>query len=59
MIDEKELIRDMNNLPFINEKYDHEHANIHFINGIETMYEMVINKINEQPKLNAELKKNK
>lgn len=50
MIDEKKLIEELESLPLIHGRYDHENANSDFISGIETWYEAVLKKINEQPK---------
>lgn len=56
MIDEEKLIDDIEVLPFIHGRYDHKNANIDFISGVETMYEMVMNKIKEQPKISKWIK---
>ena len=48
MIDEKRLIEEIEKLPFIHGRYDKKNANPHFINGVESMYEMIINLIKSQ-----------
>ena len=53
MIDEKRLIEEMEKLPFIHGRYDKKNANPHFINGVESMYEMIINLIKSQPKVDG------
>lgn len=50
MIDEKKLIEELESLPLIHGRYDHENANSDFIIGIEAWHETVLKKINEQPK---------
>lgn len=51
MIDEKKLIADMEKLPFIHGRYDKKNANSHFINGTESMYEMIKELIERQPQI--------
>lgn len=53
MIDEKELIEEIENLPFIHGRYDKKNANPHFISGVESMHEMIMNLINSQPKADS------
>lgn len=50
MIDEKKLIADMGKLPFINGNYDKKNANPHFINGAESMYAIIKELVDNQPK---------
>lgn len=50
MIDEKKLLQELDALPYIHGRYDHKNANRHFISGNESMYEMVVDKINDQSK---------
>lgn len=54
LIDENVLLEEIEKLPFINEKYDHEHANKSFINGIETFHVMVLNVLKRQPIIRPE-----
>ncbi len=51
MIDEKKLLQELDALPYIHGRYDHKNANRDFIYGNESMYEMVVDKINDQPKV--------
>lgn len=51
MIDEKKLIEELEQMPYIHGRYDHEHADHNFILGVESWHEIVMNQINEQPKL--------
>lgn len=51
MIDEKKLVEEIEKLPFIHDRYDKKNANPHFISGVESMYEMIMNLINSQPKV--------
>lgn len=51
MIDEKKLIEELESMPYIHGRYDHENGNADFINGIETWHEMVLQKIKSQPKI--------
>lgn len=51
MIDEKKLIEELEAMPLIRGNYDNENANHHFINGVESWHEIVMNKIKEQPKI--------
>lgn len=41
MIDEKKLITEIEELPFIHGRYDKKNANPDFISGIESMYEII------------------
>lgn len=54
LIDENVLLEEVEKLPFINERYDHEHANKSFINGIETFHVMVLNVLKRQPTIAPE-----
>ena len=49
LIDADKLIEELNNMPYIKGRYDKVNANEHFIFGCETVYEIVINKLEEQP----------
>ena len=51
MIDEKKLIEELESMPYIHGRYDHENGSEDFTAGIEMYHEMVISKINEQPKI--------
>lgn len=51
MIDEKKLIEELEAMPFIHGRYDHQNENLDFINGIETWHEVVLYKIAQQPKV--------
>lgn len=55
MIDEKILIEEIEKLPFIHGRYDKKNANPHFISGVESMYEMIINLIKSQPKADSRI----
>lgn len=50
MIDEKKLMEEIKNLPFI-KKYDRENANKHFIYGVRSAVEMIVTVIENQPKV--------
>ena len=52
MIDEKKLIAEMEKLPLIHGRYDKKNANPYFINGAESMYEMIRELVERQPKVN-------
>lgn len=51
MIDEKKLIEELEAMPFIHGRYDHKNGNPDFIRGIESWHEIVLNKIEQQPKV--------
>lgn len=51
MIDEKKLIAEMEKLPLIHGRYDKKNANPYFINGAESMYEMIRELVERQPKV--------
>ena len=51
MIDENKLIADMEKLPFIHGKHDKKNANPHFINGAESMYAIITELVDNQPKI--------
>ena len=53
-IDEKKLLADIEELPLIHGRYDHENGNIVFIRGCETMYKTIKKLIENQPKLSLE-----
>lgn len=55
-IDEKKLLEELEKLPYINGNYDKKNANLLFICGAESFYEMVVDLINEQPKISLENK---
>ena len=48
LIDADKLIEELNNMPYIKGRYDKVNANEHFIFGCETVYEIVINILEEQ-----------
>lgn len=54
LIDENVLLEEVEKLPFINERYDHEHANKSFIDGIEIFHVMVLNVLKRQPIIDTE-----
>lgn len=51
MIDEKKLIKEIEELPFIHGRYDKENAPPDFISGVEFMYEIISELIKQQPKV--------
>lgn len=53
MIDEKKLVEDIEELPLIHGRYDHENGNIDFIDGCSVMYRTILNLIENQPKLDV------
>ena len=52
-IDEKKLIKDIEDLPLIHCRYDHENGNIDFIDGCSVMYRTILNLIENQPKIDV------
>jgi hypothetical protein len=49
LVDADKLIEVLNNMPYIKGRYDNANANEHFIFGCETVYEIVINMLENQP----------
>lgn len=56
MIDEKKLLEELEKLPYINGNYDKKNSNLLFVCGAESFHEMVVDVINEQPKISLENK---
>lgn len=59
MIDEKKLIAEMEKLPLIHGRYDKKNANPDFIDGIESMYEIIRELVKRQQKVDEWIPCNK